>query len=631
MKTKRRLPVILVFSFLTLAGALLLPGASEPLAHSFSTSVTRGAGVHAAHQDSSDWQVEDMHSGATHTSPALDSTGNSRPRYHDDTNDDLKYAYAYPVAVTPAKLGELYPFSGALGMFGESLHRSALLAIHHPDEAGYEVETVIADTETDHSAAVEAARRLVEDEEVYVLIGAAASGVTIPVAESVSIPSQVPQISYASTSPQITALPADEGKDFLFRTSPSDALQATVLARLLRDESLRKVSVLYVNNPYGQGLNDVFKETFEGLGGKVVASVPHNEEPAPSYAAELDQATEGKPEALLAMSYGFHATVYLKEAIEGGFIDNFRFVGATRSQEIIDAVGAEALEGMCGTAPGVAETESLRIYNETYEVEYGEEPPLPFMANTYDAVIVAALAAYEAQMAGEELTPVAIRNHLRSVAGPLGEKITTGVEGMGRALELLQQGKDIDYVGASGEVGFDENGDVVTPIEIWCFRGGQIVTERLEIPVPVTKIMGFVTGGGWIDSPPGAYTPDPTLTGEATFHFTSKYKKGATQPTGETEFHLADLNFRSTGYQWLVIAGRKAQFTGSGTINGSGNYGLLLTVTDGQMNGGGADKFRIKIWDKVTEEVVYDNQTGDADGARATYAISGGNIVIHSE
>jgi YVTN family beta-propeller protein len=146
---------------------------------------------------------------------------------------------------------------------------------------------------------------------------------------------------------------------------------------------------------------------------------------------------------------------------------------------------------------------------------------------------------------------------------------------------------------------------------------------------------GFVTGGGWIASPEGSYTPDPLLTGKANFGFVSKYKKGATVPTGQTEFQfrVANLNFHSTSYQWLVIAGAKAKYKGSGTINGSGDYGFLLTATDGQVNGGGGvDKFRIKIWDKATnDEVVYDNQLGDPDDGDATDVIEGGSIVIHKK
>ena len=67
---------------------------------------------------------------------------------------------------------------------------------------------------------------------------------------------------------------------------------------------------------------------------------------------------------------------------------------------------------------------------------------------------------------------------------------------------------------------------------------------------------GFVTGGGWIQSPAGAYTPNPSMSGKATFGFVSKYKKGANVPTGNTEFNFttADFRFKSTVYQWLVIA-----------------------------------------------------------------------------
>jgi ABC-type branched-subunit amino acid transport system substrate-binding protein len=252
---------------------------------------------------------------------------------------------------------------------------------------------------------------------------------------------------------------------------------------MLRDEGLSKVSVMYVNNPYGQGLNDVFKLNFGNLGGEVLTSIAHDEEPATSYTAELRSAAEGDPEALVCISYPGHATVYMKEAIEGGFFTEFRFVDGTKSEtDIPEAVGAAAIEGMCGTAPGAEETDSLSIYNETYEAEYGEVPPLPFMTNTYDAVVVSALAAYEAQVGGGLLTPTAVRDHLRSVAGPPGEKVFAGPEGLKRALELLQAGEDIDYVGAAGEVDFDENGDVVTPIEVWCYEGGTPTLQRLETP-----------------------------------------------------------------------------------------------------------------------------------------------------
>jgi parallel beta-helix repeat protein len=134
---------------------------------------------------------------------------------------------------------------------------------------------------------------------------------------------------------------------------------------------------------------------------------------------------------------------------------------------------------------------------------------------------------------------------------------------------------------------------------------------------------GFVTGGGWIDSPEGAYMPEPTLTGKATFGFVSKYKKGANTPTGNTEFqfHAGDLNFHSSSYEWLVVTGSDyAKFKGSGTINGMGDYRFSLWAGDDE-----PDTFRIKIWEEDefgTEAVTYDNGMDQA--------ISRGSIKIHT-
>jgi probable HAF family extracellular repeat protein len=145
---------------------------------------------------------------------------------------------------------------------------------------------------------------------------------------------------------------------------------------------------------------------------------------------------------------------------------------------------------------------------------------------------------------------------------------------------------------------------------------------------------GFVTGGGWIESPAGAYAAAPALVGKAAFGFVSKYRKGTSTPDGQTQFqfHAAAMSFHSTVYEWLVIAGPKAQFKGSGTINGAGDYGFLLTVTDGQVIvGGGADRFRLKIWEKASGTVVYDNQLNATDTSDPTTALGGGSIVIHRQ
>jgi hypothetical protein len=143
---------------------------------------------------------------------------------------------------------------------------------------------------------------------------------------------------------------------------------------------------------------------------------------------------------------------------------------------------------------------------------------------------------------------------------------------------------------------------------------------------------GFVTGGGWINSPAGAYAASPLLSGKATFGFVSKYKKGQSLPDGNTEFQFqaAGFNFKSTSYEWLVVAGSKAQYKGSGTINGSGDYFFMLTATDGDGKGN-PDTFRMKVWNKTTLAVIYDNQIGLPDTADPLMTLGGGSIQIHDK
>jgi len=163
---------------------------------------------------------------------------------------------------------------------------------------------------------------------------------------------------------------------------------------------------------------------------------------------------------------------------------------------------------------------------------------------------------------------------------------------------------------------------------------GNVVSEQSILLAVYDASAGFVTGGGWINSPAGASTTYPEAVGKANFGFVSKYQKGAKVPTGNTEFQFkaGNLNFHSNVYEWLVVAGAKAQYKGTGTINGAGNYGFMLTAIDGQIKGGGGvDKFRIKIWDRLTDTLVYDNQMGAGDTADPTTAIAGGSIVIHAK
>ena len=79
---------------------------------------------------------------------------------------------------------------------------------------------------------------------------------------------------------------------------------------------------------------------------------------------------------------------------------------------------------------------------------------------------------------------------------------------------------------------------------------------------------------------------------------------------------------------WLVVSGTKAQYKGTGTVNGAAGYSFMITVVDGS-----PDKFRMKVWNTATSAVVYDNKLGATDtfADAPTQDIAGGSIVIHAK
>lgn len=152
---------------------------------------------------------------------------------------------------------------------------------------------------------------------------------------------------------------------------------------------------------------------------------------------------------------------------------------------------------------------------------------------------------------------------------------------------------------------------------------GATATLAYEYVVVYDPDGGFVTGGGWFDSPAGAFAADELLEGRATFGFMAKYHKGAQVPDGNTQFEFSagGLEFHSTSYDWLVVAGKThAKFKGVGEVNGVGGYQFMLSVVDGD-----PDTFRIKIWEESTGAVVYDNGLVDESGT----ALGGGQVVVH--
>lgn len=390
-------------------------------------------------------------------------------------------AFAIPVLVSgsafaqntgcPVKVGSIYPTSGPMGLVGERIAQSTQFAVEVMNEAGgikgCDIELLLRDTQGDSKVGVDAAKNLVDVEGVPVLLGAVSSGVSLPVLTSVAVPSKVVQVSCCSSSPSFTAL-AETGDTagYWFRTYATSRTQAAVGAKIAADAGYQKTAVIYVNTDFGVSAAEQFKKDLEKLGGNVTAMVPYAEKQQ-SYRAEVTKALEGEPDSLYLVAFPVDGATMTREWISLGGTGNLVVNNSLRSADYLEAVGAEYLKDAIGydsAQPRVAEVDD---FNSMYEARFDGPPDGPGLHSSFDAAIVAMLAMESAS----ELTGDAIKDQIRAVTNPEGEPVGPTVEGLKTAKALIAEGKPIRYVGATGPLQFDKNGDVSAPKMIWKFTG----------------------------------------------------------------------------------------------------------------------------------------------------------------
>ena len=380
----------------------------------------------------------------------------------------------------PLKIAFLGDLTGGLAEIGVEMREGFLLAIKHINAAGgvfgQPVEFVIGDTNTDPTIAVEEARRMIEIEGAHAIVGAHSSTNSLAVSESITGPAGIPQISPASSSPQL-AVAADN--DFLFRATLNDKVQGPALAQLVHDQGYANVGVIYRDDAWGQGIADSFAEAFvETWGGQAVkvAVAPQQT----SYLSEIQQSLQNQPEALVMLAYVPEGTIILRESIENGLYDRFVFGPTSRNFSLIDAIGAEHLADMYGTAPGTAPgTESALLWESAFIDEYERPYAYPYTKQAYDATIAFALAAEAAQ----STDGAAIRDQLRRIGAAPGQIVLADIGSIRQGLEAAAAGEDIDYEGAAQSLEWDERGDLARGyVGLWRFTAAGGIEDTGVIP-----------------------------------------------------------------------------------------------------------------------------------------------------
>ncbi|RBI85083.1 branched-chain amino acid ABC transporter substrate-binding protein [Rhodosalinus halophilus] len=346
-------------------------------------------------------------------------------------------------AAEDVPIGIILGFTGPIESLTPMMAESAELALQEVNESGNFLEghtlvPVRADsTCIDSAAATAAAERLITDEGIVAIMGADCSGVTGAILSNVAVPNGIPMVSPSATSP---ALSTAEDNGLFFRTAPSDARQGAVIANILMDRDIEEVAVTYTNNDYGKGLADSFQASYEEMGGTVTLSAPHEDGKA-DYSAEVGALASAGGEALAVFGYSDQGGKgIIQSSLDTGAFDTFVMGDGMYGDALLADLG-QFMEGSFGAVPW-SQGEGTEAFSEITAAA-GVNGESSFTRESYDAAALIALA----MMAGGEATSQAVADNLMDVANAPGEEILPGE--LGRALEILAEGGEVDYVGAS--------------------------------------------------------------------------------------------------------------------------------------------------------------------------------------
>jgi branched-chain amino acid transport system substrate-binding protein/neutral amino acid transport system substrate-binding protein len=367
------------------------------------------------------------------------------------------------------KLGTILPLTGDLSQFGPGIENGVKLAVNEINacQNGLQVEGFYEDSGTNEQTAATAADKLINTNNVSTIVGAASSRISFSVIDTAA-QSQVVQISPASTSPDFTDY---EDNGYFFRTVPSDALQGEVLAQIASDEGYETVNVLALNDDYGQGIAQVFEESFDG---EVAQNVPYDPQ-GTSFDSEVRKVSQGNPDAVLLVAFPETGSSIMQAASEQGLVGEvpFLFTDGLADPKFPQDAGVN-LEGERGTRPA-AEGPGTEHFTQAFNEQYDSEPGT-FSANAYDATMLAALAAAKAGDTSGE----AMKGTLPQVS-KAGQQVVPSDICSG--LQSASDGQDVNYEGAAGSQDMDDNGDVTSSYELWEFNAqGEVSRVRLIEP-----------------------------------------------------------------------------------------------------------------------------------------------------
>ncbi len=305
------------------------------------------------------------------------------------------------------------------------------------------------------------ARKMIEEYNIPI-IGSGSSYVVKKLAE-ITVPHQTLLVGDSSTSPSITDL---DDNDLVFRVPPSDLFAAQVLAELVWQAGARTCSSLYTEtDSYGAGLTQAFAESFSAKGGVLLNNVALPKNLTTGFGAYLPGIYTAQPDCVFPVLLRSTTTAnFINEAASIDFKGFYIFSDAALAAGFTESIAnSDNLRGSMAATPGFGLRDSFEYqqFADLYQAQF-QQTALNFSAHAYDLIMVLSLAIERAGVINNTDNPTGemVRDSLRAVMNPPGEPIAPSQ--IARGLELIRQGVEVDFYGASNaDMGWDNNGDVV--------------------------------------------------------------------------------------------------------------------------------------------------------------------------
>lgn len=368
----------------------------------------------------------------------------------------------YPIAPGTRALtlpvGSLLPQTGNLAFLGPPQIAGVNLAVADINAAGEGMQVKLTQRDsgdsTTNTATVSTTDLL--NAGVSAIIGPASSGVTKVVIDQIT-GAGVVEISPSATAAELTTW---KDKDHFFRTAPSDTLQGEVLGNRIAADGARTLAFITLNDPYGTGLESSVTKAFKAGGGSVLTSQRFNTGDT-SFSSQVAAVAAQRPDAVVVISFD-EAKIIIPALIAAGVTARQLYFVDGNLSDYSAEFAPGLIEGATGTQPGSDVSRAGTLSSRLLELDPNLKD-FNYAAESYDAVVLIALAAY----AANSTKPSEIAKYLRQVSGGTGKG--TKVHSYSEGVALLKKGQQIDYDGLSGPITFDEHGDP-TEASIGLFR-----------------------------------------------------------------------------------------------------------------------------------------------------------------